>query len=524
METKRRSYMEAVRHIPDNAVIGTSSFGIGGLPEQLIAGVGEYYEENQHPKNITLATTAGIGVGKGRGLDHLIKPGLLKRAVVSHIATSPIANQAAHQNDYELFMIPQGMIGKLYQNAASRGPGVFSKVGIDTFVDPNNEGGKMNDMAKDNEDIVESIELNGERWLHYKPLPINVAFIKASYADQNGNLSMKRESAFLESVSLATAAHNAGGVVIAQVEEMVENHSIPAQEVAVPGMLVDYVVVNEKPEYHMQTAGTVYSPILSNEIRIARDAKYYKKPLDPKRVMVRRASQEIPKDSIVNLGNGIAASVGEVIAEADALKDYHLTTDLGAVGGLPATGYNYAPNINADAVINTEDMFNLYHGKGLDVAVLGFGQMNALGNMNTTKIGDYFIGPGGMIDISNGADKIVFVGTHVVKGKTEVVDGKIVVTEEGIGPKFVSDLQYVTFSAEYAHKMGKEILVITDRAVFDFTEEGKMRLIEIAPGLNLEKDVLDWMAFKPVISDQLREMDAALFNEDWTKTNLQINH
>lgn len=524
MKTKRRSYIEAVKHIPDNAIIGTSSFGIGGLPEQLIAGVGEYYEENKHPKNITFVTTAGIGVGKGRGLDHLIKPGLLKRAIVSHIASSPIANHAAHENLFELFMIPQGMIGKLYQNAASQGPGVFSKVGIDTFVDPKNEGGKMNDMAKARENLVNNIELNGERWLHYKPIPINVAFIKASYADEDGNLSMKRESTLLESLTLATAAHNAGGIVIAQVEEMVKNNSIPAQEVTVPGMLVDYVVVNEKPEYHMQTAGTVYSPILSNEIRVARDPKYYKKPLDSKRLMVRRASQEIPKGSIVNLGNGIAAFVGEAIAEADALKDYYLTTDLGAVGGMPATGWNYAPNINADSVINTADMFSLYHGNGLDVAVLGFGQMNQLGNMNTTKIGDRFIGPGGMIDISSGADKIIFVGTHVVKGKTEVADGEIVVTEEGIGPKFVSELPYVTFSAEHAHKMGKEILVITDRAVFDFNEEGKMRLIEIAPGLDLEKDVIDWMGFKPDISDQLREMDAILFSEDWTKANLQINY
>lgn len=524
MESKKRSYLEAVKHIPDNAVIGTSSYGMGGLPEQLIAGVGEYYKEHQHPKNITFSTTAGIGVGKGRGLDHLVQPGLLKRAVVSHIATSPIANQAAHQNAFELFVIPQGMIGKLYQNAANQGPGVFSKVGIDTYIDPNHEGGKMNDKAKESEDIVESIELNGERWLHYKPLPINVAFIKASFADKNGNLSMKREPALLESLSLAIAAHNAGGVVIAQVEEMVDNHTIPAQEVAVPGMLVDYVVVNEKKEYHMQTAGTYYSPVLSNEIRVARDAKYYKKPLDTKRVMVRRASQEISKGAVVNLGNGIAASVGEVIAEADALKDYHLTTDLGAVGGLPATGWDYAPNINADAVINTEDMFNLYHGNGLDIAVLGFAQMNAVGNMNVTKIGDYFIGPGGMIDISNGARKIIFVGTHVVKGKTEIVDGKVVITEEGISSKFVRDLQYTTFSAEYAHKKGKEILVITDRAVFDFNKEGQLRLIEIAPGLDLEKDVLAWMDFKPVISDQLREMDAVLFKDEWTKSDLQINH
>lgn len=515
MESKVRSYKEVMKYIPDNAVIGTSSFGMGGLPEQLVAGLGEYYKENQHPKNITFATTAGIGVGKGRGLDHLIEPGLLKRAVVSHIATSPLANRAAHENAFELYMIPQGIIGKLYQNAAVQGPGVFSKVGLETFVDPKNEGGKLNDKSKVSEDLVESFEINGERWLHYKPLPINVAFLKASYADKNGNLSMKREPTLLESLALATAAHNAGGVVIAQVEQIVDNHSIPAKEVVVPGMLVDYIVVNEKKEYHMQTAGTYYNPALSSEIRVARDAKYYKRPLTEKRVMVRRASQEIPKDAIVNLGNGISAYVGEVIAESNLLKYFHLTTDLGAVGGLPATGYDYAPNINADAVINTLDMFNLYHGNGLDVAVLGFGQMDAMGNMNVTKIGDYFIGPGGMIDISNGADKIIFVGTHVVRGKTDIEDGQLVIKDSGKAPKFVSDLQYVTFSAERARKLGKEILVITDRAVFDFTEEGKMRLIEIAPGIDLQKDVLDWMEFEPVISGNLREMDAALFKEDW---------
>ena len=521
MESKERTYKEVMKHIPDHAVIGTSSFGIGGLPEELIAGLGEYFKENQQPKDITFSTTAGIGVGEGRGLDHLVQPGLLKRAVVSYIATSPIANRSAHENLFELFMIPQGMIGKLYQNAAHQGPGVFSKVGMETFIDPDQTGGKMNEKAKAAEDIVKKVELNGEQWLHYKPLPINVAFIKASYADKNGNLSMKREPVLLESLSLATAAHNAGGVVIAQVEEIVENNTIPAKEVAVPGMLVDYVVVNTKEEYHMQTAGTRYSPVLSNEIRVERNPKYYKKPLDTKRVMVRRASQEIPEGSIVNLGNGISAYVGEVIAEADKLKEYHLTTDLGAAGGLPATGLDYAPNINAQAVINTEDMFSLYHGNGLDVAVLGFGQMSAVGNMNVTKLGDYFIGPGGMIDISNGSKKIVFVGTHVVKGKTVIEDGQVIIKEEGIGPKFVSDLQYTTFSAEYAHKNDKEIIIITDRAVFDFTADGKMRLIEVAPGLDVQKDILDWMEFKPVISDQLREMDAALFTEDWILSDSQ---
>lgn len=519
MESKESSYIEVMKHLPEGAVIGTTSYGIGGLPEQLIDGLGKYYEKNQHPKNITFATTAGIGVGKERGLDHLIAPGLLKRVVATHIATSPLANKAAQENAFEMYQIPQGVLGKLYQDAAGKGPGVFSKVGIDTFVDPKNQGGALNEKALEGDNIVESIELNGERWLHFQPYPVNVAFIKASYADKNGNLSVKREPTKLESLSLATAAHNAGGVVIAQVEKTVENHSIPANEVIVPGALVDYVVVAENPDYHMQTAGTHYNPALSNEIRVALDEKYYGLPLSAKKVIVRRASQEIPVGSITNLGNGMAAYVGKVMAEADTLEDFHLTTDLGAFGGLPATGMDYAPNYNADATITSQDMFNLYHGNGLDVSVLGFGQMGYNGNMNTTKLGDYIVGPGGMIDISHGSDKIIFVGTFVVKGKTSIEDGRLVVEKEGGASKFVSSLPYTTFSAEYARKQKKEILVITDRAVFDFDADGRLRIIEIAPGIDLQKDILDMMEFEPIVSKDLKEMDSELFREDWLLTD-----
>lgn len=513
METKERSYIEVMKSLPNGATIGTTSFGIGGLPEQLLAGLGEYYKEHQHPKNITFATTAGIGVGKGRGLDHLIAPGLLKRVVASHIANSPLANQAAQDNQFEMFELPQGIIGKLYRNAAGQGPGVFSQVGIGTFIDPENQGGKLNQKAEEAEDIVESIELNDDRWLHYKTLPVNVAFIKATYADKNGNLSIAHETSKLESLSLATAAYNAGGVVIAQVEQVVENNTLLPKDVFVPGMLVDYVVVGEK-KYHMQTAGTYYNPAFSNEIRVPLEQQL-DLPLSPKKAIVRRASQEIPKGAAVNLGNGMSAYVGEILAEANRIDEYYLTTDMGSLGGLPATGLDYAPNYNADAVISTEDMFNFYHGNGLDVAVLGFGQMSQDGNMNATKLGNYIFGPGGMIDIAHGAKKIIFVGTFVVKGKNRIEDGRLVIEEEGIQAKFIEKLPYVTFSGEYAHQRNKEIMVITDRAVFDFNDEGKMRLLEIAPGLDLEKDILKWMEFKPVISDELKTMDASLFTEDW---------
>lgn len=516
MKSKQRSYIEVMKHIPDKATIGTTSFGIGGLPEQLVAGLGKYYKKYQHPKEITFCTTAGIGVGEGRGLDHLIESGLLKRVVASHIATSPLANQAAQANQFEMFQLPQGIIGKLYRNAAGKGPGVFSQVGIDTFIDPKHEGGKLNQKAQEAEALVSEVELNGERWLHYKPLPINVAFIKATYADEEGNLSIQHETHKLESLSLAMAAYNTGGVVIAQVEQIVEKHIFPPKDIFVPGLFVDYVVV-AKEKYHMQTAGTYYNPALSNEIRIPLKPKL-NMPLSPKKAMVRRVSQEIPKGSAVNLGNGIAAYVGEILAESKVIEDYYLNTDMGSIGGLPATGIDYAPNYNAEAVIHTEDMFNFYHGNGLDVAVLGFGQLNATGDMNSTKLGEYIFGPGGMIDISHGAKKIIFVGTFVVKGKTVIKNGQLIIEKEGIQPKFVKNLPFITFSAKYAREKDKEILVVTDRAVFDLTEQGQIRLIEIAPGLDLEEDILKWMEFKPIISESLKEMDLNLFKEDWILT------
>lgn len=518
MESKERSYIEVMQHIPDEAVIGTTSFGIGGLPEQLLDGLGKYYEKHQKPKNITLSTTAGIGIGEGRGLDHLIAPGLLKRVIGSHFSHAPLANQAAQDNQFELFELPQGVIGKLYRNAAGKGPGVFSQVGISSFVDPDQEGGKLNPKAEAAEDLVESIELNGERWLHYKPLPVNVAFIKATYADESGNLSIQRETSKVESFSLAAAAYNAGGLVIAQVEQIVENHSLPAKDVIVPGMFVDYVVVVSEKKYHMQTPGTYYNPAFSNEIRVPLEDQLTLE-LSSKKATVRRASQEIPKGSAVNLGHGMASFVGEVIAESKKIDDYHLTTDMGSFGGMPATGLDYAPNYNADAVISSEDMFNFYHGGGLDVAVLGFGQMDQYGNMNTTKFGEYILGPGGMMDISHGAKKVVFVGTFVVKGKAAVEEGKLVIEKEGVKPKFMKELSFITFSTAHARSLGKEVLVVTDRAVFDFTEEGELRLSEIAPGLDLESDILNWMEFKPVISDDLKVMDAALFQEDWQLQN-----
>lgn len=513
MVGKVRKYDEVMQHIPNHAVIGTTSFGMGGLAEQLLVGLKEYHEKHQQPQGLTFVSTAGSGISQGRGMDHLLAPGLLKRTINSYLGTSPLSGKKIQANEFEAYLLPQGIIGQLYSNAARQGPGVFSQVGIDTFIDPQQLGGKMNPKAHAAEDLVKEIELNGERWLHYQPLPINVAFIKATYADAAGNLSIQHETAKLEILALATAAHNAGGVVIAQVEEIVENDTLPARDVTVPGMLVDYVVKAE-PNYHMQTPFVHYKPAFSNEIRITL-ADYHHMPLTAKKVVARRASLEFKKYSIVNLGFGIPAEIGPVLSEAGQLKNYHLTTDLGGIGGMPAFGYNYGPSLNPDAVIRSEDTFALYHGGGLETTVIGFGQMDAHGNINSTLLGDLLVGPGGLIDITHGAQHIIFVGNFTIGGKLSVTEKGAVIDQAGQAPKFVNQLPYITFSAKYARGRGKKITVITDRAVFEVNSEGFLCLTEIAPGLDLAHDILAWMEFEPRISDKLKVMDLSLYQEEW---------
>lgn len=514
MSGKVRLYDEVMQHISDGAVIGTTSFGMGGLPEQLLVGLKEYYRQHQHPQAITFVATAGSGIGEGRGMDHLIEPGLLKRAINSYLGTSPLVGQLIQKGKIESYLLPQGIISLLYSDAARKGPGVMSQVGIDTFIDPLQGGGKMNERTNKAEDLVSSIQLQGERWLHYHPLPINVAFIKATYADKTGNLSIKHETSELEILALATAAFNAGGIVIAQVEEIVENNSLPAREVTVPGILVNYVVKSE-PQYHMQTPFVHYQPALSNEIRVSL-ADYHATPLTLKKVIARRACLELIPHSVVNLGFGMPAEIGPVLSEAGQIKEYHLTTDLGGIGGMPAFGYNYGPSLNPDAMISSQDTFALYHGGGLETTVIGFGQMDASGNINSTILGDLLVGPGGLIDITHGAKHIIFVGTFVIGSKMSIKDGTVVIDKPGKSPKFVAELPYITFSAQYAQRLGKRMTIITDRAVFELNTSGKLCLVEIAPGLDLQTDLLNWMEFAPEISKDLKVMDHRLYQEEWS--------
>lgn len=515
MESKNKNYKEVMSTIPDGAHIATTSFGFGGLPTQLLHGLSEYYAEQQHPKSITFSTTAGIGLNTDNsGLNLLLEPGLLKRFYGSHVLGSKKAATAALNNAFEFYFIPQGVIGSLYQDSGREQSGVFSKVGLNTFIDPRQAGGAMNDISTD--EVSELVTLDDEEWIRYKPWNIDVAFIKATFADEEGNISIEQEPNHLEILELATAAHNNGGVVIVQVKEIVEAHSIPPQNVVIPKALVDHVVVAE-PENHFQLVSERYDPKFSNEVRVDLN-EHDQFEFSPMKVMARRITSEINKGDVVNVGYGLASKVSNIFSQAEMIQDIHLSTDLGTIGGLPTSDLYYGTSLNADAVLRTRDMFSLYVGGGLDVAILGFGQFDQSGNMNTSKLGGRLMGPGGMMDIAYGAKKVIFVGTFTVGVDLSIKDNKLHIEEEGKPIKFGKQVEYITYNAQEELKRGKEIKVITDRAIFDILPETGLQLIEVAPGVDMQKDVLDLLPFDVSVSENVKEMDSELFKENWKLT------
>lgn len=508
------SYKEAAKLIPDGATVATTTFGLGALPEQVLVGMEERYAEEAHPEGITFISSSGIGNNQpGRGLDHLTEQkGLVKRLISGHLGSSPLTIQKVIEDEVESYLFPQGVITQLYRAIAGKKPGVITKVGLGTFVDPREEGAKANASAQ--EDLIELLEIGGEEWLNYRSFPIDVGLIRGTYADKDGNISIDHETGKLEWLALATAVRNSGGIVIAQVKSIVERGTIKPKDVSVPGMLVDYVVVAEDSQFHYQTMGTEYTPALSGEVRVPVDGI---KPMDlsVRKVIARRAAMELKPNSVVNLGIGMPDGVASVAAEEGLADELTLTLELGAIGGTPAGGLDFGAAYNPQAIIEHPAMFDYYDGGGLDLAVLGLAQTDQNGNINVSKFGPKVTGPGGFINISQNTEKIVFVGTFTVGGKAKIADGKLEITDQGRAKKFLNQVEQITFSGQYAAKSGQEVLYVTERGVFDLTADGKLRLIEIAPGVNLEADILAWMEFKPEIAEGLKTMPKEIFCEIW---------
>ena len=498
---------DAVAVIHAGDTVASAGYAGSGTPEQLFVSLEQRFLDTGTPRDLTLVFSTGQGDMKDRGLNRLAHEGLIRRVIGGYFGLSPKLEKLIVDNRIEAYNLPEGVLTQLYRDIGARKPGLLSRVGLGTYVDPRLGGGRMNERTS--EDIVRVMRINDEDFLFYKAFPIDVALIRGTTADPLGNISIERESLALENLALAIAARNSGGIVIAQVERVATEGSLAARSIKVPGILVDCVVLAE-PDHHMQTYGTRFNPSFSGELRQP-PSRVPAAELSDRKIIARRAVLELALNSVINVGVGsIPDQVSQVAGEERVQDLLSLVIDSGVIGGVPMGGLDFGAASNFEAVIEHANAFDFIDGGGLDAAFLGFGECDAHGNVNASKFGKRIPGCGGFIDISQNAKKVVFMGTFSSGGlDVEVRDGRVRILSEGRIPKFVERIAQTTFSADYARACRQDVLFVTERCVFRL-DAGGLALIEVAPGIDVERDVLERLPFRPLI-DGPREMDPAVF-------------
>ncbi len=486
---------EAAKRISDGDTVIISGSGGGILePDVLIKAVADRFDAEGHPRDLTVIHALGIGDGEGSGLARLASKGMLRRLIGGHWSWSPELQQMAYDNEFAAYALPAGALMHLYREIGAGRPGLITPIGLETFADPINGGGRVNDKATD--DIVRRIEIEGKTYLHYLPLKVDVALVRATEADSHGNLSCRREAADIDNHAAALAASNCGGQVFAQVAEQHAGPIRPARLVRVPGALVSAVVLAPSQR---QTCENDYDPAVSGEAPYDGTLPHLSVPPGLRGLIARRAAKELKPGLSVNFGFGIpdgvpaaAAELGIDLGWTSVEQGWHNAEMLG--------GRIFGAGRNTQAQVASPDQFDYYSGGGPDIAFLGLGELDAFGNVNVSWLGKHIVGPGGFVEITQGAKKVVFCGTFEAKGlKADVTEeGALAIRQPGEVGKVVGKVRHITFSGKRARELGQEVVYVTERAVFSLQPEG-VRLEETTPGVDLKKDVLDRMGFPPLL-------------------------
>jgi len=513
MKNKFMSALAAIELIKSGDTLAVAAVGLIGYPELLVRTLEEKYLAQQSPGGLTIVAGCGHGNWDHRGDSRFAHTGFVKRAVVTHPETVPPLRDMMVTGEVEGYVFPQGVMNQFFRSIAAKQPGIVSKIGLGTYIDPRQDGGRIHPSAE--EDLIELIELRGEEWLLFKAFPINVALLRGTTADEKGNISIENEGVQLELIELASAVRASGGKVIVQVERIAKAGTLHPKSVKLPGVLVDAVVICENVQVdHMQTAGTFYNPSFSGDLRVPMyQTAASSESLTAQDIIARRALLEMRPGDIVNLGMGIPGAVlGSTAGKEGILDDVTLTMELGLFGGQPAGWPDFGVSYNPECIVGPATMFDFYHAGGLDIAFLGAAQVDEYGNVNVSKFGKRFCGTGGFIDISQSTPKVVFCTNFNIGLEAEVANGQLIITKEGKVPKFVDNVMQISFNGPLASRQNRDITYITERCVFKLIE-GKVFLTEIGPGIDLEKDILQQMKFRPIISSKLKIMDGRIYQQ-----------
>ncbi|MCF3942597.1 acyl CoA:acetate/3-ketoacid CoA transferase [Oceanobacillus alkalisoli] len=514
MKNKNVSAKKAVDVIKNGDTIALCGFSLVGACEDIYTEVENRFLQTGSPRDLTILHAAGHS-GRKDGIEHFAHEGLTKRVIGSHWGLAPKISEMITKNQLEAHCLSQGQLVHLFRDMAGGKPGTYSKVGLGTFLDPRQEGGRVNEKAKKTSSLVQVISINGEEYLFYNKVPIDVCIIRGTTADEYGNISFEEEALKLEALSVAQATKRFNGQVIVQVKNYVKGGSIPSKEVTIPGIYVDHVVITEDfTEKHRQTSSTSFNPAYTGTVKSV-SSKMEPLPLSVRKVIGRRAALELFPEAIVNLGTGIPGdTIGPVSREEDILDQIYLTVESGAIGGVPLGGTDFGVVENPLAIIEHGYQFDYYAGRGVDITFMGAAEIDKQGNVNVSSFGNRTAGCGGFIDITQNARKVVFCSTFTAGGfMSEVKDGQLSIVEEGKFNKFIENVKQITFSGNIALQNKQEVLYVTERAVFQLTDAG-VELIEIAPGVSVEKDILPYVDFELAVSSKLKVMEAAIFRDE----------